>query len=79
MAPLQVYSSALVFAAERSVIRRTFEGDMPRWITNIPIAELDWSLCLQTLTGHDGSVHSVAFSTDGSRLASGSNDATVKI
>jgi WD40 repeat protein len=34
---------------------------------------------LRTLKGHAGKVFSVAFSPDGSRLASGSNDGTIKI
>ena len=79
MAPLQVYSSALVFALERSVIWRIFKGDMPRWITNLPIVELDWSPCLQTLTSHNGRVRSVAFLTDSSWLALGLDNQTIKI
>ncbi|KAH7207377.1 WD40-repeat-containing domain protein, partial [Fusarium oxysporum] len=35
--------------------------------------------CLQTLQGHNGWVNSVAFSADGQRLVSGSDDRTVKI
>ncbi|KAH7309922.1 hypothetical protein B0I35DRAFT_440850, partial [Stachybotrys elegans] len=34
---------------------------------------------IQTLSGHDNSITSVAFSPDGQRLASGSGDKTVKI
>ena len=34
---------------------------------------------LATLKGHDGSVHSVAFSPDGKTLASGSGDYTVEL
>ncbi|KAH8746762.1 NWD1 like protein [Diaporthe sp. PMI_573] len=59
-APLQAYTSALVFAPGC-------------------IVEADWNAYLQTLKGHDSSVHSVAFSADGQRLASGSRDNTVKI
>ena len=33
----------------------------------------------QTLEGHSSSVNSVAFSSDGSRLASGSDDRTVRV
>jgi WD40 repeat protein len=39
----------------------------------------DWSSCLQTLEGHSGPVNSIAWSQDGSRLASGSSDNTVRI
>ncbi|EGU75248.1 hypothetical protein FOXB_14241, partial [Fusarium oxysporum f. sp. conglutinans Fo5176] len=35
--------------------------------------------CVQTLEGHNDSVNLVAFSADGQRVASGSNDETVKI
>jgi WD40 repeat protein len=33
----------------------------------------------QTLTGHDGVIWQVLFSPDGSKLASGSSDKTVKL
>ncbi|RYO77350.1 hypothetical protein DL764_010226 [Monosporascus ibericus] len=45
----------------------------------IPAVEDNWSSYLLTLTGHGGWVNSVAFSADGSRLASGSEDRTVKV
>ena len=35
--------------------------------------------CLQTLIGHSGTIQSVTFSTDGSSLASSSDDQTIKI
>ena len=35
--------------------------------------------CLQTLNGHSDYVHSVAYSPDGSRIISGSDDNTIKI
>jgi WD40 repeat protein len=38
-----------------------------------------WNTCLHTLEGHSSSVNSVVFSHDSTRLASASDDSTVKI
>ncbi|KAH7633139.1 NACHT domain-containing protein [Sordaria sp. MPI-SDFR-AT-0083] len=78
-APLQAYISALVFAPKNSLIKRNFRAEEPEWIRTKPAVELDWNACLQTLEGHRYLVHSVAFSPDGQRLASGSGDSTIKI
>jgi WD40 repeat protein len=79
IAPLQAYASALVFSPEYSRIRELFKKEVPDWIISKPKMEANWDACLQTLEGHDGSVRSVVFSVDGQRLASSSNDKTVKI
>jgi WD40 repeat protein len=52
---------------------------MTSWLVRISSMERIWSLCLQTLEGHSDSVYSVAFSPDSARLASASDDKTVKI
>ncbi|KAH6974799.1 vegetative incompatibility protein HET-E-1 [Ilyonectria destructans] len=77
--PLQIYSSALAFAPEKSIIRYTFESEIPSWISLAPEAETDWNSCLQTLEGHSGPVRSVAFSQDSTLVASASDDRTVRI
>ncbi|KAH6986690.1 hypothetical protein EDB80DRAFT_655684 [Ilyonectria destructans] len=77
--PLQIYSSALAFAPEKSIIRYTFESEIPSWISLAPEAEIDWNSCLQTLEGHSGPVRSVAFSQDSALVASASDDRTVRI
>ena len=77
--PLQVYASALIFSPARSLIRGLFKEEEPKWITIKPATEDNWSACLQTLEGHSDSVSSVAFSHDSARLASASEDHTVKI
>ncbi|KAK3354053.1 HET-R [Lasiosphaeria hispida] len=78
-APLQAYASALVFAPTGSLVRRKFKTEESYWIRTAPTVEAEWNACLQTLEGHGRSVQSVAFSPDGQRLASGSDDETIKI
>ena len=44
----------------------------------LQVVEEEWTPCLQTPVGHSNPVLAVAFSPDGSRLASGSDDETVR-
>src|SRR5437764_1311169 len=78
-APLQTYSSALIFAPQTSVIRRLFWKQVPSWIKSPPIVQRDWSSSLLSLEGHSDLVSAVAFSPDGLILASASTDCTVRL
>ncbi|KAH9205198.1 NACHT domain-containing protein [Leptodontidium sp. 2 PMI_412] len=75
-APLQLYCSALIFAPERSIVRRQFERYIPTWIQRKPKVQVDWNAALQTLEGHSSAVTSVSFSPDGKQVVSGSHDHT---
>src|SRR6266536_872884 len=77
--PLQLYSSALIFAPKETIIRKTFQNYIPGWISQPPKVELGWNAVLQTLEGHSSGVNSVAFSHDSKLLASASSDRTVKV
>src|ERR1700743_2636908 len=77
--PLQLYSSALVFAPQRSLIQNTFQNIMSSGLVTKPTMGDGWSPCLQTLESHSDAVRSVAFSANSQLLASGSSDRTIKI
>ncbi|KAK7177665.1 Vegetative incompatibility protein HET-E-1-like protein 15 [Paraphaeosphaeria sporulosa] len=77
--PLQIYSSAIVFSPQTSVVREANIDKIPRWLRMIPEVEQAWSSLIQTLAGHSSSVNAVAFSPDGKWIASASNDHTIKL
>jgi WD40 repeat protein len=60
-----LYCSALVFAPEKSVVRKQFKECIPPWIQRKPRVQANWNAALQTLEGHSNRVQSVAFSPDG--------------
>ncbi|KAI1071381.1 hypothetical protein LB507_011693, partial [Fusarium sp. FIESC RH6] len=77
-APLQIYS-CLAFAPSKSIVRRSFEHAIPKWISNLPKVEENWDACLLILEGHSSWVNSVVFSHDSKKVASGSSDKTIRI
>ncbi|KAF2623590.1 WD40 repeat-like protein [Macroventuria anomochaeta] len=78
-APLQVYSSALVFAPETSIFRKTFVKQVPQAVEMLSDREGDWDACRSVLEGHSDNVNAVVFSRDGQLVASASDDRTVRV
>ena len=79
LAPLQVYSSALTFAPEKSVIKQMFKNSIPGWVKRLSNVHSNWTAQIQMLEGHTPSVTAAVFSPDGSRLTSVSRDGTMQL
>ncbi|KAH7175761.1 WD40-repeat-containing domain protein [Dactylonectria macrodidyma] len=76
--------AAMVKALRRDMYELVHPGtliheEMGRQPEPNPLLEQNWSPCLQMFEGHSGWVNAVALSPDGSRIASCSDDRTVRI
>ncbi|KIX08794.1 uncharacterized protein Z518_03451 [Rhinocladiella mackenziei CBS 650.93] len=78
-APLQLYSSGVFFSPTDSSFRRMLASLINIDLVVATQLRRQWSECIQTLEGHSREVISVVFSLDGTRLASGSDDSTVRV
>ena len=73
-----VYLSALPFAPRSSTVFEMYVKDFPQVLRVSARAEKHWSIIQHHI--HAGSpVHSVAFSPDGLRVVSGSDDSTIRL
>src|ERR1700722_12943295 len=74
-APLQLYYSALAFAPRMSIVRNLYNYQISKWCHRVlTTVENNWSSLEQILTGHSDVVNSVALSSDGKKVVSGSGD-----
>ena len=48
-APLQLDSSAQIFAPEMSIIKKRLNSHIPKWTTELSKVENDWDAILETL------------------------------
>ncbi|KAJ4860862.1 NACHT domain-containing protein [Trichoderma breve] len=80
LAPLQVYSSALIFSPSSSIIRRTYEEtEVPKWIITKPKMPVEWTARVQSFEGSKAWCQALEFSADGAQIASANDDGTVRI
>ncbi|KAF5856561.1 hypothetical protein ETB97_007212 [Aspergillus alliaceus] len=76
-APLQLYASALIFAPQKSIIRRAFQSEISGRFVRLPQVEDNWDAQLMTLDIMNPRV--VAFSPDSKLIASASIGTPVKL
>src|ERR1700760_1538399 len=78
--PLEVYNSMLIWLPKSSCIKDKYSSlyQSLEWRVSRGISH-SWSACENILRGHSSWVNSVAFSHDGRRVVSGSDDSTVRI
>jgi WD40 repeat protein len=76
LSALQVYHSGVVSMPECALRKKTTDLSAPRLISE---REHGWQTGMSILYGHTNSVSSVVYSSNGSRIVSGSYDHTVRI
>jgi hypothetical protein len=67
-APLQLYSSALVFSPRNSLIRDIFEACVPDWISRLPNVPQNWSSLEESFHSREVFPKTLVFSPDGTKI-----------
>ncbi|KAL4766705.1 WD40-repeat-containing domain protein [Aspergillus nidulans var. acristatus] len=78
-APLQAYSTALVFSPRKSLSKRLYWNQRFNFIKQVYVMEESWDPCIQVIEGHHAWVNTVAFSPVGQTVASASDDETIRL
>ncbi|KAL6233540.1 WD40-repeat-containing domain protein [Aspergillus navahoensis] len=86
-APLQLYSSAIMFLPESSVVRSAFQQHISKSVYQPPVVQPSWDSVLLSLESHSESaesesieshrVNALTFSPDGKMLAAGTADGAI--
>src|SRR6266849_6117053 len=77
--PMEIYNSMLPFIPRDTTLSRTYGGLGVSNVNVISGLETAWTPTIAVLAGHSDDVYCVAFSADGSRLASASADCTIRL
>ena len=73
---LHIYHSALLFIPEGQLLRQVYHYELG-CVKVLSGLQRNWNPWLFSMHGHSSSVNSVAFSPNGSCIASGSDDKTI--
>ncbi|KIK34723.1 hypothetical protein CY34DRAFT_17519 [Suillus luteus UH-Slu-Lm8-n1] len=74
-----LYVSALPFSPVNSALSKTFSARFPNCLRVASGRDINWTAVQTVISGHTDEVNSVAFSPDGTRIATGSDDCTVRL
>ncbi|KAI9934536.1 hypothetical protein MW887_000150 [Aspergillus wentii] len=79
-APLQAYSSALIFSPRLSLVRAQYESNVPPWIITVPIMQDHWNRVEQILESRAADRYvCMEFAPDGKTVAASFRDQGVLI
>ncbi|KAG2343552.1 WD40 repeat-like protein [Suillus weaverae] len=74
-----LYVSALPFSPVNSALSKIFSTRFPNSLHLASGRDINWTAVQTVISGHTRTVHSVSFSKDGTRIATGSDDRTVRL
>jgi WD40 repeat protein len=74
-----LYVSALPFSPVNCALSRTFSARFPNSLRVASGRDVNWTAVQTVIIGHTGAVKSLSFSPDGTRIATGSDDCTVRV